>query len=368
MKILFVSIYYPRFLQSFYKSHPGTEPLSYDDHQRRLLAELFGDADFYSDGVKANGHEAVDIVANDELLQKKWANEQGMKIDSSVTEKLSKIKYVRIFIKPNWLYKILEAQIEKYGPDVIYFHDIDYFSPFFLDKLKKRYTLVAQKASPLSKIWCYERAKVVFTSFPHFVPLFARYKIAAEYLKLAFGEKVLQVVPEQSKKYTCTFVGGLSRQHARGTELLEEVAKKVDLDVFGYGKDILDPSSPLYLRHHGEVWGKEMYTTMRQSRMTINRHIDVAEQYANNMRLYEATGSGTLLLTDEKVNLSELFEPNKEIVTYKNAEDLAKKIAYFTTHPEEVEKIAQAGQKRTLQEHNFRVRMGEMLGKLERYL
>ena len=33
-----------------------------------------------------------------------------------------------------------------------------------------------------------------------------------------------------------------------------------------------------------------MHQILRSSRTTLNHHIDAAESYANNMRLYEATG------------------------------------------------------------------------------
>ena len=36
-----------------------------------------------------------------------------------------------------------------------------------------------------------------------------------------------------------------------------------------------------------------MYRVLRQSKIALNRHSDVAEDHANNMRLYEATGVGT---------------------------------------------------------------------------
>ena len=49
-------------------------------------------------------------------------------------------------------------------------------------------------------------------------------------------------------------------------------------------------------------------------RRSLNRHIDVAEDHANNMRLYEATGVGTLLLTDAKHILSDLFAIGEEVV------------------------------------------------------
>jgi len=94
----------------------------------------------------------------------------------------------------------------------------------------------------------------------------------------------------------------------------------------------------------------------------------VAERYANNMRLYEATGVGTLLLTDSKQNLRELFEPGEEVVTYDGPEDLAEKIRYYLKHDEERRRIAAAGQARTLREHTYARRMKELVQILERAL
>jgi hypothetical protein len=88
-------------------------------------------------GVQAHNHEALDIIANDEMLQKKWAREHGFITGSSWKDGLSKLKYTRIFIKPDWFYKILLEQIEVYKPDVIYLHNIEYFSQFFLSRLRK---------------------------------------------------------------------------------------------------------------------------------------------------------------------------------------------------------------------------------------
>lgn len=111
-----------------------------------------------------------------------------------------------------------------------------------------------------------------------------------------------------------------------------------------------------------------MYRTLARSRITLNRHIDVAENYANNMRLYEATGVGTLLLTDRKDNLGELFEIGKEVLAYSSKEEAAEMIHYYLAHPDEAQEIARAGQKRTLSEHTYRHRMEELVPILQRYL
>ena len=47
------------------------------------------------------------------------------------------------------------------------------------------------------------------------------------------------------------------------------------------------------------LFGKDMLKILRKSKILINKHIEDTE-YANNMRLFEATGSGTMLLTDYK--------------------------------------------------------------------
>ena len=107
---------------------------------------------------------------------------------------------------------------------------------------------------------------------------------------------------------------------------------------------------------------------MHLSRITVNVHIDVAENFANNMRLYEATGCGALLITDQKDNLSELFAPGTEIIAYRSPGEAVEYIKYYMDHPEEVAAIAQAGQERTLRDHTYRHRMEELEGILKRYL
>src|SRR3989344_7172227 len=111
-----------------------------------------------------------------------------------------------------------------------------------------------------------------------------------------------------------------------------------------------------------------MYNIMLQSKITINRHIDIAEDYANNMRLYEATGCGAMLITDKKKNLSDLFKIDKEIISYEDTDDLIEKIRYYLKKDKEREAIASAGQKRTLKDHNYSVRMKELVNILEKYI
>ena len=366
MKILILDSYYDNFLRTFYSHHPEVSKLKYKAHRALLMAQRFGTSDAYSYNLKKFEHEAQEIIANDERLQIKWARENGVK-------PLPLPRYLNYSLKQtlgyDWRYKIIKAQVEHIKPDVLYIQEHNILSDAFIAKLKPLVKLiVGQVASPIPKQRTYKFYDLVLTSFPHFVERFRKRGIASEYFRLSFDERVLEEIKSIDSKFNVTFVGGISKAHRRGYELIKEISEHLPIELFGYGKETLDKASSTYQHHHGEVWGLDMYRTLAQSRITLNRHIDVAENYANNMRLYEATGMGACLVTDWKENLHTLFEPEKEVVTYRSADELVGKVKYLLANDKERAKIAKAGQERTLKEHNYHNRMRELLEILDNYM
>jgi spore maturation protein CgeB len=108
-----------------------------------------------------------------------------------------------------------------------------------------------------------------------------------------------------------------------------------------------------------------MYQVLARARIAINRHIDVAERHANNMRLYESTGVGTMLITESFANLGEHFEPGREVATYEGAGDLAEHLGRYLSDDAERQRVAAAGQQRTLREHTYAQRMEELVAMIE---
>ena len=92
------------------------------------------------------------------------------------------------------------------------------------------------------------------------------------------------------------------------------------------------------------------------------------DPYANNMRLFEATGMGALLITDLKDNIADLFEPGKEVVCYKSVDECIELIDYYSRHEAERAAIAAAGQRRTLQSHSYAQVVADQVRIFERYL
>lgn len=154
----------------------------------------------------------------------------------------------------------------------------------------------------------------------------------------------------------------MSPDHRQRIALLEAVAERYDLKLFGNPPRTLPAASPLHRCFQGEVWGAEMYQALRRSKITLNSHIDMAGREAGNMRLFEATGVGAYLLTDFKDNLHTLFEPDRQVAVWRSVDDCLAAIDRALGDAEGRAAIAAAGQARTMAQHTYRHRAAEILG------
>lgn len=371
MRVLIVDAYYPSFLGSFYSRRPGLECQPYSEQWRALMDQCFGTADFYSSNLIALGHEATEVVPNCEPLQRRWASEQGINLERPTLtwrKRAGIIPWPQRTPPPPWFATVLSAQVKHYRPDVLHIQDMNGTSAGFLREVRPYVKLITgQIACPISPEADFREYDLVLSSFPHFVKQFRSDGLRSEYFNLGFELRLLPLL-QTGPQHRVVFIGGLSSVHAERIQILELFATSQPIDVWGYGCDSLSESSVLRQFHHGELWALDMYNVLYNSEVAVNHHINVAGPYANNMRLYEATGVGAFLLTDYKDNLNTLFEPGKEIVAYRSAEEGVELARYYLAHEEERKSIAQAGQARTLREHTYRHRMQELLDILGRYL
>lgn len=345
---IFVNTYYAKFLDSHYRSSPALADSPYEVQRAALQASRFGDSNFYSDGLRHSGWMAEDLIVNCDTLQQAWAREHGVTAEGLA---------------------IAVEQIRRARPEVVYLQDLALAIPEFIHAIRPWVRLVVgQIASPLPPQTDLSLVDILFSSFPHFVDRFRSLGRTAYYQPLAFSPDVLDALADSERDIPVSFVGGISPAHAEGLKFLEYLAGTVDIDFWGYGREHLAPDSALFARHHGEAWGLQMFGLLRRSRITVNRHIDVALHSANNMRLFEATGCGALLITDYKDNLSDLFEIGREVVAYRDPEECAELIRYYQAHPEEAAEIARAGQARTLRDHSYAGNMRQTAMLLARHL
>jgi spore maturation protein CgeB len=163
------------------------------------------------------------------------------------------------------------------------------------------------------------------------------------------------------KSADVVFVGSLfPGVHDGRIRLLEAVCERFPgTGVWSASVAHLDAESPIRRCYRGQAWGKRMYELFRSARIVLNHHGD-AFAFADNCRLYETTGVGAFLLTEAHRNLPELFEPGHEVGTYRDEADCLAAIERYLNDERTREAIAAAGQARTLREHTYRLRMGEL--------
>lgn len=340
---IFLNVDYQAFLNSHYRNNPQLQSASYQEQLISLQEASFGDSDFYSEGLKKAGWNAADLIINCLPLQSSWAAENNFHNYSNILE-------------------ITIEQIRRARPQAVYFQDISIGTSDFLSSIRP-YTdlIVGQIACAISPGTDFSKFDIIISSFPFYVEQFRTSGLNAYYQPLAFDPRVLQKLHNHEKIYPVTFVGGLgkTRTWVNRTALLEYLAESITIDFWGYGTETLSPDSQILRRHHGEAWGLDMLSVLHQSSITINCHGEIAGNYANNVRLFEATGCGALLITEYKDNLNELFEIGKEVVAYRSTEECAALIKYYLSNPEEAKEIARAGQARTFRDHTFDHRMSK---------
>jgi hypothetical protein len=382
MRVLILNTDYEAFLDDLYAENTGLAEASYDQQMAVRNRSLFGVADFYSEGLKANGVEAADIHLNNRAMQLRWAAEHGVSIQAA--DKPDRLgfsaKLLRLFGREragaaqlaamaDWMRSVMTAQIEAFRPDVILNQAMHLVGADALRSLVgKRCLLVGQIAAP----WHWPEDDLAYdlivTSLPNFVQQFQRRGIRTFYNQLGFAPSVLASVPDTERELGVTFIGTLSSHHAERIRLLEDLAARTRLNIWGMGIEEVSQDSAIRSCHRGQAWGREMFAIFRRSQIVINQHIGIAGNFANNMRLYEATGCGAALVTDRKANLHELFDVGSEVVDYGDPAECLARIEELLREPARCAEIGRKGQARTCSGHTYVQRTAELKAKFAELL
>ncbi len=391
-----VNMFYPSYLADYYARNPRIIKESYAEQLSHLMSDRFGWSDFLTKQLRKLGVDAQEIVANAIPLQNAWALEHGSRASGN---------------------HLLVQQLKALKPDVVLWDSTSIHNGEFIDYVKAEVRTIRQSIGYCGGPFSLERIKQ-FKSFdymlscvPGFVSTFKKQGIPSYQLNYAFEDSLLNEI-RTNNLYQISdvfFAGGLTAgfgYHNLRIKVIEKLlADNVDMRVhaplsqegelhllikqglflstfalkyLGF-KKLLDriPGVRKAVQWHEcpkknkypklverkilpPLFGIEMLKALSKAKVGFNVHIDVAGDDAGNMRLFETTGVGTCLVTDWKENLKNLFEPAKEVVTYKSAAECTEKIKWLLDHPKEREAIAKAGQARTLTEHSYSKRAEQL--------
>jgi spore maturation protein CgeB len=391
MKLVKVTTFYPDCLQDFYFKRPELINQSYNQQKQALDYNCFGLADFWSNALTSLGYEVLEITLNAEYLQRQWALENNLTNYQTIN-----------------LYTIALAQIKRFKPDLLWFNHYDHELLKEIGQENPKIKLVlGWSGSAIAQTNVWQDIDIILSCAPESVKYFRNQGLKSEHLHHGFDPRINDKLQVSNKIIDTCFIGQILRNrdfHLEREQLLENLSSQVDFKIFSNSanfdnldnlkslikiflynlinpikdndslKKILDklpiiknvvqlqstpvlPVNPqLKPLLKPAVYGLEMYQTLAYSKIALNIHADSSPLYASNMRLFETTGIGTCLLTDWKDNLTELFEPDQEVVTYNSVDECVEKVKWLLENDQEREAIAKAGQARTLKDHTFEKR------------
>ncbi|MBQ1527264.1 MAG: glycosyltransferase [Lachnospiraceae bacterium] len=79
------------------------------------------------------------------------------------------------------------------------------------------------------------------------------------------------------------------------------------------------------------------------------------------LRIFDIMGSGGFVLTNYQAEITDLFEPGKELEVYTDYEELVLKCRYYLEHEEERKRIAENGHRKVAEYYTYELRVMEML-------
>ncbi|HEX3051737.1 MAG TPA: glycosyltransferase, partial [Aggregatilineaceae bacterium] len=357
-----ITTYYDAYLDQFNVQNRGLPAQPYAVQHHTLIQDRFGWSDFWEASLERLGYETTPVViANAESMQKQWAAENNVKYSDT-----------------NWMSEIMLAQISTFKPDILFLQPwSSVFGPHFIRQCRA--------LCPSIKLvfgWCgeahpsadfFQEHDLVFTCAPDTLTYLQSNGIHAAHLNHAFEPQILEYIsgynantPRSDVGFIGQILSGADFHNNRALSFAR-IARQVDIALYGYVPSFPQPTDlksrlsrnyykslrimrdwgftslaqhfpryPLLARQeaghhrvsafnflhaqaHPPIFGLAMYRTMANFKICLNAH--GPSEYASNQRLYEATGVGTCLLTDWKDNLPSLFEPDKEVVTYRSAEE-----------------------------------------------
>jgi spore maturation protein CgeB len=397
-RLFSISSMYQGSIDLFCIKHPEINQVSYKEHLEQLLVDTTEFVGSYIRNYRKLKIEADCLIANDIILQSKWARERG--IDAERKE------------------EIIFDQVKSFSPDILIVENLSVVSSELLQRLRKDLKsirlIIANHCAPFNSkvLEGLKDVDFVFTCTPGLKSDIEGMGRKSFLVYHGFDTDLLDRLNKEKDFVQNDFIfsGSLISGgdfHTQRIRLIEQILhENISIDLYvnlenklwirakqaiylfsaflkkikmeehfsryqflQYGKTRVDSYSATLLNHKKPpVFGINMFNLFMNSRIVLNYHIGIAGDFAGNMRMFEVTGVGSCLLTDNKKNMNDLFIPGSEVVIYDNPDDCIEKAKWLLDHEDERKQIALAGHQRTLKFHTVENRCRTIIEMLEEEL
>ena len=168
------------------------------------------------------------------------------------------------------------------------------------------------------------------------------------------------VMADPARYVTVNSYVGIQAAERERIRTLNRLAEHFAVDLFT-GSD----TAPLNgVNTHGTVKTlTQMPWIFRNSKINLNMTIKPIRT-GLPLRIFDILGCGGFCMTNYQEELEDLFRIGTDLEAYGSPEELEEKCAYYLTHEEARQQIAQNGYRKVAETHTYKIRMAEMLRKI----
>ena len=339
MKFLQLFPSYEEYVRDFYTRHPGVATRPYAEQNQLLRDDGFGIVHMFARYLGPLGFETELVFTECEPAQRQWLAEQGGQLTQP----------------DNWRYEIAAMQVNAAKPDILYVTEPVYYDRRFLALLTHRPRLVmGWKAATIPPGTDWHGYDLMLSNFKLTFEVGPKIGVRrVEHITPGFPDNLAEELPDEPKAWDVSFLGSISSEHRTRTDYLEHLAQaplvRENGFTLGYFLRTAEPDIvPAGVAQHnrGPQWGRAMHRILKGSHIALNIGVDHAKGETGNMRMLEATGLGSFLLTEYQGNIRNYFEPGRECETFASQGELEEKIRHYLAHETEREAIALRGRAR----------------------
>lgn len=356
MRILFLETFYPEVAQA----QIATKTLlTFNPNEVRN--------NFFADSLRKRGHSVKRVIINVEPYLR-GASEVSVDKDRVHGQMPLYLKtLVSLFpganVRPSKnVLQFLMRDSKSSNYDVILNANLNAVDSTILKEIFPGSKVVGLIASPLPGYKSLKDYDLVISSLPPIVKKLKRYGVNSKLLLGSFetSHYLESVLPWSERDIKVCFVGSIGIHHLKTLVLLREIANREEnLQIYTSARPFLLTLFGLQGHVKGKAYGREMFEILGRTKVCINRHAWFARGFSNNMRMYEATGMGALLVTEDSSNLHDIFRPT-EVISYRGAKDLGTKVEGLLADDKSAERVAKSGYKAFQSRHSSGIRAGQL--------
>jgi len=355
LKIVQIEAVYQQFTDSLYAKWPGLHALGFETQIKTILDSGWSGGQNVVPSLNPSAWERYYIIPKLIASQLAWARQKGIP-------------------ESHWnLREILSVQLQTINPDVIYLSDLGSFDFSILDELKRRPLVVAWLASRFPPGFPWTKVDLLLSGISAIrdealrkgVRAVENFNSAAPSFRSSNSGSERREGGPVKIGFSGSFFGGYHDDRAKLFVKLAYALPEVSVNLYTGQPYQLPEHCPLHFFE--PVFAADVVDTYASHDIVVDARADFGlgetrfNRDTSNMRIFEATRAGSLLITEYAPNLEEMFEIGDEILCFRSEEELFELASHYGNSRMDNTRriIATAGFNRVLACHTIEHRAAE---------